>query len=139
MPGKYFGSFHDREDMAGCFQVAKRDWDDGKYYLVEPIPDSFPTEDEIIFASYGGRDYEGHALVLFEHDGKLYEVHGSHCSCFGLEDQWKPEETSWEAIAMRNILHYELLADHEKDAQDRLAELLLEHGFIPIRKNRYDE
>jgi hypothetical protein len=25
--------------------------------------------------------------------GKLYEVHGSHCSCHGFENQFNPEET----------------------------------------------
>lgn len=27
-------------------------------------------------------------------DGKLYEVHGSHCSCYGFEGQWEPTETT---------------------------------------------
>jgi hypothetical protein len=30
--------------------------------------------------------------------GKLYENHGSHCSCYGFEDQWAPEETSIEYL-----------------------------------------
>jgi hypothetical protein len=38
--------------------------------------------------------------VIFEKDGKLWEVNGSHCSCYGLEGQWQPEETTWEAIAI---------------------------------------
>jgi hypothetical protein len=53
----------------------------------------------IYIASYEEGSYEGDAFVLFERDGKLYEVNGSHCSCMGLEGQWKPEETSWEALA----------------------------------------
>lgn len=46
----------------------------------------------ILFASYGNANYTGDAWVLFEKDGKLYEVNGSHCSCHGLEEQWCPEE-----------------------------------------------
>lgn len=52
-------------------------------------------------AWYGYGDYCGSSIVIFEKDGKLYEVNGSHCSCNGLEGYWEPEETSWEAIAMR--------------------------------------
>jgi hypothetical protein len=58
-------------------------------------------DNEILFACYDTPSYEGYAIVLFERDGKLYEVHGSHCSCYGLEDQWEPEETTWPALAMR--------------------------------------
>lgn len=31
----------------------------------------------------------------------LYEVNGSHCSCYGLEGQWEEEETTVEALAYR--------------------------------------
>jgi hypothetical protein len=56
----------------------------------------------IHFAQYEQLHYEGSAFVLFERDGRLYECNGSHCSCYGLEGQWSPEETSWGAIAMRD-------------------------------------
>jgi len=56
---------------------------------------------EIIVASYTYEDYSGDAYVLFRKDGKLFEVHGSHCSCYGLEGQWVPEETTEEAIRHR--------------------------------------
>jgi len=46
----------------------------------------------ILFASYGCDNYEGDAWVLFEENGKLYEVRASHCSCFGLEGQWEKDE-----------------------------------------------
>ena len=55
----------------------------------------------ILFASYGYGDYSGQAFVLFEKLGKLYEVNGQHCSCYGLEDQWEPEETTLEALKHR--------------------------------------
>lgn len=57
----------------------------------------------VLLAWYGYGSYCGDAFVLFEKTGKLYEVDGSHCSCFGLEGQWSPEETSWEALAKRNF------------------------------------
>lgn len=49
---------------------------------------------EIIYATYTYEDYSGSAYVLFRKDDKFYEVHGSHCSCWGLEEQWEPEEVS---------------------------------------------
>jgi hypothetical protein len=58
---------------------------------------------EILLASYGTPGYEGYAFVLFRRDGKLYEVNGSHCSCFGLEDQWRPEETTVGALRHRVV------------------------------------
>ncbi len=55
----------------------------------------------ILLAWYGYGDYDGSAFVLFERDDKLYEVNGGHCSCYGLEDQWVPEETSVDALRYR--------------------------------------
>lgn len=57
--------------------------------------------ENILFASYGTDNYLGDAFVLFEKDGKLFEVNGSHCSCYELEEQWNPQETSVEAIKFR--------------------------------------
>lgn len=52
----------------------------------------------ILIAYYGDESYEGNAYVLFMKGSKLYEVCAGHCSCFGLEGQWDPEETSWDVI-----------------------------------------
>ena len=53
-------------------------------------------DDVILLAYYNHEDYgcDGEAFVLFERKGKFYEVHGGHCSCFGLEGQWEPEKTN---------------------------------------------
>lgn len=65
---------------------------------------------EVLVASYTYEDYSGDAYVLFKRDGKLWEVHGSHCSCYGLSEsdycgdyttQWQPEETTREAVLHR--------------------------------------
>jgi hypothetical protein len=53
---------------------------------------------EILYAWYEYQCYEGEAALLLRKDGVLYEVHGSHCSCYGLEGQFDPEETSKEAL-----------------------------------------
>lgn len=67
---------------------------------LESMKDDFRITDEqlkgakILLASYGTGGYEGSAFVLFRRGGKLFEVNGSHCSCYGLEDQWDPQETT---------------------------------------------
>lgn len=56
---------------------------------------------EILYAQYNVYGYEGDAHVIFRKDGKLYEVSGSHCSCYGFETQWQPEETTVAALLFR--------------------------------------
>lgn len=56
---------------------------------------------EVLLASYSTGNYAGTAFVLFRKDGELYEVHGNHCSCYGLEGQWEPEKTSIEELEFR--------------------------------------
>lgn len=86
----YIDGFTEREDIAREFQI-----------------DADQLEGcQILFACYKTGNYEGSALVIYEKDGKLYEVHGSHCSCYGLENQWEPEETSFEAIKIRDLSWY---------------------------------
>ena len=56
---------------------------------------------EILFAQYECGNYEGEAFVLLRRGTQLYEVNGSHCSCYGLEGQWGEEETSYDALMVR--------------------------------------
>lgn len=76
----------------------------------------------IHLAWYGYGSYSGDSLVIYEKNGVLYEVNGSHCSCFGLEGQWQPEETTWAALAMRDLNsgYY----DGESKAQEILTALI---------------
>lgn len=65
---------------------------------------------DVLLASYTYENYSGSAFVLFRREGKLCEVNGSHCSCYGLSErdyygdggsQWEPEETNKEALEKR--------------------------------------
>lgn len=79
--------------------VFLNDWSDK-----EGVANDFLTNLDnvnILFASYTYQDYNGDAFVLFEQDGKLFEVNGGHCSCYGLEGQWEPEETTIQALTYR--------------------------------------
>jgi hypothetical protein len=84
MMKQYFlGNFGDVKDVEHEFQIALNDGE------------------KILLAWYSYEDYSGSAFVLYEQNGKLYEVNGSHCSCYGLEEQFQPEETSVEALEYR--------------------------------------
>jgi hypothetical protein len=74
-------------------------WNEEKSKMKPLIEKWTPTN--ILFASYGTDNYSGDAFVLFEQNGKIFEANGSHCSCYGLEGQWSPEETTLEALAHR--------------------------------------
>lgn len=62
---------------------------------------------KVLFADYSYGDYEGSARVIYKKYGKLYEVYGSHCSCYGLEGQWEPEETSAESLKFQDRWPFE--------------------------------
>jgi hypothetical protein len=81
---------------------------------------------KVLFAVYKQEDYEGSALVIFTKDDKLFEVSGSHCSCNGLEGQWAPEETSLEAIRMRDFSYY----GFNGDVENLLVDLVFERDVL---------
>lgn len=81
----------------------------------------------IHLAWYGYGSYSGSSLVIYEKDGRLFEVNGGHCSCNGLEDQWSPEETTIEALAMRD-----LSGDSEYDGSNEAHEIL--QAFVRSRQ-----
>lgn len=82
METKYLGDFTSKEDIESNFQC------------------KVPEEAKILIAYYSYENYEGTAYVLYDLNGKLFEVTGGHCSCNGLEGQWEPEETSIAALRM---------------------------------------
>jgi hypothetical protein len=59
------------------------------------------ADEKILFATYAEYSCEGSAWVLFVKGKTLYEVNGGHCSCYGLEDQWKPERVSLKELEHR--------------------------------------
>jgi hypothetical protein len=79
------------------------DFEEYSYKLKEEQITIVHKDEKILFASYGTDNYSGDAFVLFEKNDKLFEVNGSHCSCYGLENQWEPEETTIELLTKRLI------------------------------------
>lgn len=80
-----YNGFDSKEELAGSFSVSLASLKNAN----------------IIYASYETMDYEGYAFILYEEAGRFYEVNGSHCSCYGLEGQWEPEETNLEVLQHR--------------------------------------
>lgn len=72
----------------------------GDYYTISDVLEIFdePVEQgkdwELVFAVYDSGNWEGSASVIFydRKTKKYYEASGSHCSCYGLENQFAPEE-----------------------------------------------
>ena len=65
------------------------------------IPPSQLEGVELLYSRYETGNYEGSAFVLYRQGGELFEVNASHCSCYGLEDQWEPSRTNVATIRMR--------------------------------------
>lgn len=64
---------------------------------------------EVLVASYDTPPYEGYAFVLIERGGELYEINGSHCSCYGLGENsyYESSGTQWspEPVDTASLLH----------------------------------
>lgn len=80
----FLDSFDDEQDVLNAFNINETQ-----------------LNGNILFAYYGIEGYEGDAFVLLERNGVLYEVNGSHCSCYGLEDQWDEEEVDLAELKNR--------------------------------------
>lgn len=93
----FLDGFDDRESVASQFSNG---WDDSD---TQAFLESEMAGYEVVVAAYNQGGYEGDAFVLLKKDGQYYEVHGSHCSCFGLEGQWEPEEAPEEALRRRFV------------------------------------
>lgn len=76
-------------------------WQEKKRDMDAALASDDYKDAEILLADYEAEGYEGDAFVLFKRDGKLWEVNGSHCSCYGLEGQWNPEEVTAEVLRQR--------------------------------------
>ena len=86
----YYGEFSNKSDVCSAFCI--KDF-----------------EGTVIYASYDCEGYEGSADVVFVNNGKFFTVSGSHCSCYGLEDQWEPEEmpvAALQKISNDGVGHY---------------------------------
>ena len=52
--------------------------------------------------------------------GALFEVHGSHCSCYGFEEQFEPEECTRESLLTLDLT-YDVLGGYDEDKTGNAA------------------
>lgn len=81
--------------MLVCYQQKEKVMYYDLFQSKEDVCKEFSISDfdgEVLFARYEYENYDGSAAVIFVHGGKFYLVDGGHCSCYGLEGQWEPEE-----------------------------------------------
>ena len=102
---KYFNNWEKVDDIRKDF-LDYGEWENGKRL------EGFPTDEEILFASYEQGGYDGDSIVLFKRNGKFYYNSAGHCSCYGLEGQWEPEEVIPEQL-LKMSAPYE---DHGSEA-----------------------
>lgn len=83
----YTGSFANREDVFSQFSKAE------------------DSDIVILYADYETPDYEGYATVIYYRKStkQYYEAYGSHCSCYGLENQWESDEAIVPAELLKRI------------------------------------
>lgn len=67
-----------------------------------------PSNLVLLYADYTYEDYSGDAYVLgYDKEKKqFFEVHGSHCSCYGLEGQWMEESKRGPCIEWQTQMMY---------------------------------
>lgn len=58
---------------------------------------------EVLVAIECDHGYESDNWFLLQKGSRLFENHGSHCSCYGYEDQWKPEPTTRKYLKSKNF------------------------------------
>lgn len=72
----------------------------------------------IAYESVGSWGCDSASFFLTRKDGVLYENHGGHCSCYGFEGQWSPEETTKETLERQSMGFAGGGYDDNRDAHD---------------------
>jgi hypothetical protein len=118
----FFERFKSKDDVLREFNITDKELEDCS----------------ILFAWYGGGDWEGNALVLFERHGQLFEVRAGHCSCYGLEDSWTPVRVSWEFLNEKKEGYFEM---DNKEAHVFLKKLIEENSLIEedLKQNQVEK
>lgn len=99
-------------DFAGLSQTEIKSKIMMDFEITEEVLDQYQLE--IVYMSE--ENYEGHAFLFMRHkeDQKWYEVQGWHCSCFGFEAQFQPDETMLECILIRKGITDSCPADDDE-------------------------
>ncbi len=75
----------------------------------------------VAYMSVGAWGCDSDAFIVYKaKNGKFYEVHGSHCSCYGFEGQWEPELVE-DFTVFANRSDYMLAGGGYDDDQEKNA------------------
>jgi hypothetical protein len=87
-----------------------------------------PEPDQLIYVEYDAGWYEGSANVIYRVGDRFYWAYGSHCSCYGLEGQWDPEEYDAHQLveALRRGNHWRL-DDRGAEVQEHIIAAVLDY------------
>lgn len=86
---------------------------DGEDEALEPQRlEALKKKYHILFADYTYEDYSGDVYVLGydKETEQFFEVHGGHCSCYGIENQFLPEYCTvaeLQELLMRRFAGYD--------------------------------
>ena len=90
----------------------------------------------IAYCSEGswGCDSSSFFLIRDRKTNKLYEVHGSHCSCYGFEGQWSPEEVGTDYL-VSDKFHFSCGGyDRDEMGNEKKVKQYLQNNFGPQDK-----
>lgn len=76
----------------------------------------------IAYVDYGSYEGTGWILMRDKETGKLYENHSGHCSCYGNEDQFEPEETTIQYLQSDKFSCYDY-GGEEKLIKEAISKL----------------
>lgn len=83
----------------------------------------------IAYESVGSWGCDSSSFFLTRKDGKLYENHGGHCSCYGFEGQWSPEETTKETLTRQTMGFAGGGYDDNRDANDEQIKTYIQENL----------
>lgn len=78
--------------------------------------------DEVLVAFYGYESYSGSSVVMYRNGESYFIVEGSHCSCYGLEGQWNPEEYNSKELFLKILEKRSFYGDPQLD---KIKEMVL--------------
>jgi hypothetical protein len=109
------------EEIINSAPIFSGHWDSQESVLKD-FDITYDDNVKILFANYERENYEGYAWVLFTDGNDLFEVNGTHCSCFGLENQWHPEFVVLTELANRMVKGMYYLGNAKSDLYKFLNE-----------------
>jgi hypothetical protein len=94
------------EDLKDMSEEEVRDHIGEEYEVNREVVDQYDIL--IAYESVGswGCDSSSFFLLKNKETGQLFENHASHCSCYGFEEQFEPEETTVEYLKSEHFGFY---------------------------------